>query len=101
MALFEIDRRLFKTSKSQRCWAEVGAHLSCWIPSSSPIASTATTSSLVACQVLAKAERLLVEMRDKAGQWLSDVLPGKAQLPRSMVTSDIGVKRAGAGGAWL
>ena len=34
-------------------------------------------------------ERLLVEMRDKAGQWLSDVLPGESVTAAQPVVTDM------------
>jgi Holliday junction DNA helicase RuvA len=91
----EIDRRLFRDLIKVN---GVGPKLALAILSGMDTEQFADclnrndVNALVALPGVGKktGERLLVEMRDKAGQWLSDVLPAQsAATSTSMVTSDI------------
>lgn len=91
----EIDRRLFRDLIKVN---GVGPKLALAILSGMDTEQFADclnrndVNALVALPGVGKktGERLLVEMRDKAGQWLSDVLPGQsAASSTAVVTSDI------------
>lgn len=91
----EIDRRLFRDLIKVN---GVGPKLALAILSGMDTEQFADclnrndVNALVALPGVGKktGERLLVEMRDKAGQWLSDVLPAQgAASPVSVTTSDL------------
>lgn len=91
----EIDRRLFRDLIKVN---GVGPRLALAILSGMNTEQFADclnrndVNALVALPGVGKktGERLLIEMRDKAGKWLSDVLPtNRAAAPTSLTTSDI------------
>ena len=90
----EIDRRLFRDLIKV---SGVGPKLALAILSGMDTEQFAAcmnqndVDALVALPGVGKktGERLLVEMRDKAGQWLSDVLPGESVTAAQPVVTDV------------
>jgi Holliday junction DNA helicase RuvA len=90
----EIDRRLFRDLIKVN---GVGPKLALAILSGMDTEQFAAcmnrndVDALVALPGVGKktGERLLVEMRDKAGQWLTDVLPGDSVTAAELVATDI------------
>jgi len=90
----EIDRRLFRDLIKVN---GVGPKLALAILSGMDTEQFAVcmnrhdVDALVALPGVGKktGERLLVEMRDKAGQWLSDVLPGESVTAAQPVVTDV------------
>ena len=90
----EIDRRLFRDLIKVN---GVGPKLALAILSGMDTEQFAAcmnqndVDALVALPGVGKktGERLLVEMRDKAGQWLSDVLPGESVTAAQPVVTDV------------
>ena len=90
----EIDRRLFRDLIKVN---GVGPKLALAILSGMDTEQFAVcmnrndVDALVALPGVGKktGERLLVEMRDKAGQWLSDVLPGESVTAAKPVVTDV------------